>query len=93
LPVYISIDIDVLDPGFAPGTGTPECGGMTTRELLQILQGLVGQLSVPVVGADVVEYAPAYDHAEITGLAASSIIYELISLMVHQSVRKQPAKL
>ena len=67
-PVYVSIDIDVLDPAHAPGTGTPEAGGLTSRELLGILRGLAG---LNVVGADIVEVAPAYDHAEITAMAAS----------------------
>ena len=66
-PVYVSIDIDVLDPALAPGTGTPEAGGLTSRELLNILRGLAG---LNLVGADIVEVAPAYDHAEITGIAA-----------------------
>jgi len=78
LPVYVSIDIDVLDPSAAPGTGTPEAGGLTSRELLGILRGLLG---VRLVGADVVEVAPAYDHAEITALAASHVVYELVSLL------------
>lgn len=76
--VYVSIDIDVLDPAFAPGTGTPEAGGMSSRELLGILR-LLGSLRL--VGADLVEVAPAYDHAEITGIAAAHIVYELIGLM------------
>ena len=78
LPVYVSIDIDVLDPSAAPGTGTPEAGGLTSRELLGILRGLRG---VRLVGGDVVEVAPAYDHAEITALAASHVVYELVSLL------------
>nr|WP_245560255.1 agmatinase [Actinopolyspora halophila] len=77
-PVYVSIDIDVLDPGFAPGTGTPEAGGMSSRELLELLRGLEG---LNLVGADLVEVAPAYDHAEITGIAASHVIYELLSIL------------
>lgn len=77
-PLYISVDIDVLDPAHAPGTGTPEAGGMTSRELLEILRGLRG---MRLVGADVVEVAPAYDHAEITGVAASHVVYELVSLL------------
>ncbi|EFV12986.1 agmatinase [Segniliparus rugosus] len=77
-PVYVSIDVDVLDPAHAPGTGTPEAGGLTTRELQHALRGLVG---LPVVGADVVEVAPAYDHAEITGIAAAHIVYELLALL------------
>jgi agmatinase len=76
-PLYVSIDIDVLDPGTAPGTGTPEAGGLTSRELLGILRGLVG---VNVVGADVVEVAPAYDHAEITSTAACHVVYELLAV-------------
>ncbi len=77
-PVYVSIDIDVLDPAHAPGTGTPEAGGLTSRELLNTLRGLTG---VNIVGADIVEVAPAYDHAEITGIAASHVAYELLSLL------------
>jgi agmatinase len=77
-PVYVSVDIDVIDPGMAPGTGTPESGGLTSRELLATLRGLTG---LEVVGADIVEVAPAYDHAEITGIAASHVAYELISVM------------
>jgi agmatinase len=77
-PLYVSIDIDVLDPAHAPGTGTPEAGGLTSRELLEILRGLAG---ANLVGADVVEVAPAYDHAEITSVAASHVAYDLVSLM------------
>ncbi|UIJ35157.1 agmatinase [Allobranchiibius sp. GilTou73] len=77
-PVYVSIDIDVLDPGHAPGTGTPEAGGLTSRELLAILRALV---ATNVVSADIVEVAPAYDHAQITGIAASHVGYELLSVM------------
>jgi agmatinase len=77
-PLYLSLDIDVLDPAFAPATGTPEVGGFSTRELIGILRGLRG---VNLVGADVVEVAPAYDHADITSIAAANVVYELISLM------------
>ncbi|MFI7626847.1 agmatinase [Microbispora rosea] len=77
-PLYLSIDIDVLDPAHAPGTGTPEAGGLTSRELLEILRGLAG---CDIVGADVVEVAPAYDHAEITSVAASHVAYDLIGLL------------
>ena len=77
-PLYISIDIDVLDPAHAPGTGTPEAGGMTSRELLRIIRALADRR---IVGADVVEVAPAYDHAQLTGIAASHVAYELISAM------------
>lgn len=77
-PVYVSVDIDVLDPAHAPGTGTPEAGGMTSRELLAMIRALS---NTRIVGADVVEVAPAYDHAQLTGIAASHVIYELISAM------------
>jgi agmatinase len=77
-PLYVSIDVDVLDPAHAPGTGTPEAGGLTSREVLGILRGLAG---VRLVGADVVEVAPAYDHAELTAVAAAHICYELLALM------------
>ena len=77
-PVYVSIDIDVLDPAHAPGTGTPEAGGITSRELLGIIRSFK---SLNLVGADVVEVAPAYDHAEITGIAAAHVIYELLCAM------------
>jgi agmatinase len=77
-PLYVSVDIDVLDPAHAPGTGTPEAGGMTSRELLEILRGLAG---ANLVSADVVEVAPAYDHAEITSIAASHVAYVLVSLL------------
>ena len=78
LPVYLSVDIDVLDPAFAPGTGTPEAGGLTSREFLRVLRGLT---SLHLVGADVVEVAPAYDHAELTTVAAATVAYDLITLM------------
>lgn len=77
-PIYISIDIDVLDPSHAPGTGTPETGGMTSRELLAMVRALG---NANIVGADVVEVVPAYDHAQITGIAAAHVIYELVSVM------------
>ena len=77
-PVYVSVDIDVLDPAFAPGTGTPEAGGLSSRELLAILRGFA---ELNLVGADVVEVAPAYDHAEITGIAAAHVIYEVLSAL------------
>ncbi|MET0952720.1 MAG: agmatinase [Aeromicrobium sp.] len=77
-PTYVSLDIDVLDPAFAPGTGTPEAGGLTSRELLNILRSCA---DLNLVGADIVEVAPAYDHAELTGIAAAHAAYELISAM------------
>ncbi|MEZ0143113.1 agmatinase [Microbacterium sp. NRRL B-14842] len=77
-PLYVSIDIDVLDPAHAPGTGTPEAGGLTSRELLRILRALRER---DIVGADVVEVSPAYDHAQMTGIAASHVVYELVTLL------------
>jgi agmatinase len=77
-PVYVSVDIDVLDPAHAPGTGTPEAGGLTSRELLALVRGL-DQASV--VGGDVVEVAPAYDHAEITAIAAAHVAYDIVTLL------------
>ena len=77
-PVYLSIDIDVLDPAFAPGTGTPEMGGLTSRELLALVRALPPD---QIVAADLVEVSPPYDHAEITSLAAATLGYEITSLM------------
>ena len=88
LPVYLSIDIDVLDPAFAPGTGTPESGGMTARELLRMLRNLNG---LNLVGADVVEVAPAYDHAEITCVAAATLVFDLLGLMVSGAGARPPS--
>lgn len=81
-PLYVSVDIDVIDPGAAPGTGTPEPGGLTSRELLGFLRGLQG---LRVVGGDVVEVSPPYDHAEITAVAAAHVVYELVCLFAVQS--------
>lgn len=83
-PVYLSVDIDVLDPAFAPGTGTPEPGGWTTRELIRILRGIEG---LNVVGADVVEVAPAYQgQGEETALAAAQVVYEILSSVVKKEM-------
>ena len=84
-PLYLSVDIDVLDPAFAPGTGTPEIGGFSSREMLELLRGLHG---LNVVGADVVEVSPPYDHANITALAAATLGYELLSLMAPMAAEK-----
>ena len=83
LPVYLSVDIDVLDPAHAPGTGTPEPGGLTTRELQAMLRGLDG---LDIGGADVVEVAPSYDHAELTALAAANVVYEYLGLFARAAV-------
>ncbi|KAI0456139.1 Arginase/deacetylase [Xylaria acuta] len=85
-PVYLSVDIDVLDPAFAPGTGTPEPGGWTTRELIRILRGVEG---LNVVGADVVEVAPAYQgNGEETALAAAQVVFEILSSMVKKGMQE-----
>lgn len=78
-PVYVSVDVDVLDPAFAPGTRTPEIGGMTSRELVAVLRAM---RELHIVGVDVVGVAPAYDQAEITAVAGANLAYELITLMV-----------
>src|SRR5204863_1889826 len=84
-PVYLSVDIDVLDPAFAPATGTPETGGWSTRELRTIIRGLDG---MKLVGMDLVEVATNYDHAEITTMAAADVIYEVLSVMVKTPLSK-----
>jgi agmatinase len=77
-PVYLTFDIDCLDPSYAPGTGTPVCGGLTSHQALSILRGLDG---INVIGMDVVEVAPAYDVGEITALAAAHIAMEMLYLV------------
>ncbi|TMI73172.1 MAG: agmatinase [Bacillati bacterium ANGP1] len=77
-PVYLSFDIDGVDPAFAPGTGTPEVGGLTSREALELVRALVG---VQLVGADVVEVSPPYDQAGITSMLAANILFEILSVM------------
>ena len=74
-PFYISLDIDCVDPAYAPGTGSPEVGGFTIAEILALIRGLKG---LPVVGFDVMEVSPAYDHAEITALLAATLVYEFL---------------
>jgi agmatinase len=78
-PVYLSFDIDSLDPAFAPGTGTPEIGGLTTREAQEILRALKG---VNLIGGDVVEVAPQYDATTNTAHAGAQMLFEILSLMV-----------
>ena len=75
--IYLTFDVDSLDPAYAPGTGTPVCGGLTTDRALQILRGLQG---LNIVGMDVVEVAPAYDHGDITALAGATVALELLYL-------------
>jgi agmatinase len=81
-PTYFTFDVDGLDPAFAPGTGTPVPGGLSTAQALSIIRGLT---SIDIIGADVVEVAPAYDHADITALAAAHIASELICLFRHRA--------
>ncbi len=92
--VYLSIDIDVIDPGMAPGTGTPEPGGMLTREVLRAIRRIVG--AVDLAGMDVVEVSPPYDHAEVTAGAANRCVLEAISALAVKRaaggrVRHEPA--
>jgi agmatinase len=86
LPVYLTFDIDCLDPAFAPGTGTPVVGGLNTDKALKIIRGLK---NVNIVGFDLVEVNPAYDHAQITALAGASILLEFLYILAHQK-RKNP---
>jgi agmatinase len=81
LPVYVSLDIDSVDPAFAPGTGTPEVAGLTSREIVELVRGLRG---LPLVGFDIVEVAPAYDSAEITALLAANLVYELLLVLAER---------
>ena len=78
-PIYVSLDIDSVDPAFAPGTGTPEVAGLSSRDIVAMVRGLRG---LPVVGFDVVEVAPAYDPAEITSLLAANLVYEFLLTLV-----------
>ncbi|TYC63189.1 agmatinase [Rhodobacterales bacterium] len=83
-PAYMTFDIDCLDPAFAPGTGTPVSGGLSSREALSILRGL-GDLDF--VGGDVVEVAPAYDHADITSIAGASVALTYIGLLAEKRAK------
>ena len=74
-PLYVSLDIDCVDPAYAPGTGAPEVAGFTSSEIVALVRGLKG---LPVVGFDVMEVSPAYDHAEITSLLAATLVYEFL---------------
>ncbi len=76
-PVYLTFDIDCLDPSYAPGTGTPVCGGLTSHQAMAIIRGLKG---INIIGMDIVEVAPAYDIGEITALAASHLAMEMLYL-------------
>ncbi len=80
-PVYLSFDIDCLDPSCAPGTGTPVCGGLTTHQAIQIIRGLIG---INLIGMDLVEVAPIYDVGEITSLAGATLAVEMINTYAHR---------
>ena len=83
-PVYVSFDIDCLDPAFAPGTGTPEVGGVTVREAQAMLRGLAG---LDIIGGDLVEVAPSYDATANTAHAGAQILFEILSLMRWRGAR------
>jgi len=84
-PVYVSFDIDGLDPAFAPGTGTPVAGGLASWQGLEFIRGLE---PLHLIGMDVVEVAPAYDHAEITAIAAASVAYDWLAVLAKQKGAK-----
>ncbi|WP_405030299.1 agmatinase [Mycoplana sp. BE70] len=88
-PTYLSFDIDSLDPSFAPGTGTPEVGGLTTREALALLRGMKG---LNLVGGDVVEVAPAYDPTTNTAQTGAQVLFEILSLLMFSPSLKREAK-
>ena len=77
-PVFLSFDIDFVDPGFAPGTGTPEVGGPTSRDALRLVRGLRG---IEFVGFDLVELQPQYDHGYVTSLLAATLLQEFLALL------------
>ena len=91
-PAYLSFDIDVLDPAFAPGTGTPEAGGLATREAQQILRALLGaaeQGALDVVAADLVEVAPPFDAADMTSLAAANLLHDILAILATGVARRR----
>ena len=83
--VYLTFDIDCLDPAYAPGTGTPVCGGLTTSQAREILKGLSG---INVIGADLVEVAPPYDQSEITALAGATLALDFLCLFARAPGRR-----
>ena len=82
-PTYLTFDIDCLDPAFAPGTGTPVCGGLSTAQALAIVRQLG---SINFVGMDIVEVSPPYDHANITSLAGATLGYEFLLLLRNKKI-------
>jgi len=85
--VFLSVDVDVVDPGMAPGTGTPEPGGLTSRQLLDAVRRTC--LELPVVGVDVVEVSPPYDHAEVTAFLANRVVLEALSAIARRRSGEQ----
>jgi guanidinopropionase len=85
-PSYVSFDVDSLDPGFAPGTGTPEVGGLTPREVLAILRGCAG---IDMVGGDVVEVAPQYDATTNTAQCGAQMLFTMLSMSVGALKRRR----
>lgn len=77
-PIYVTLDIDSIDPAFAPGTGTPEVGGFSSYQMLQVLRGLKG---LNLVGFDLVEVSPPFDHSNITSILAANLVFEFLSLL------------
>lgn len=86
MPAYLSFDVDVLDPAYAPGTGTPEAGGMSVREAQRLIRELAG---VDLIGADVVEVAPPFDHAGMTALNAANILFEILCILAPACARRR----
>jgi agmatinase/guanidinopropionase len=85
--VYVSLDIDSVDPAFAPGTGTPEVGGLSSYQILQLVRGLQG---LNIVGCDLVEVSPPYDHGDITSILAANLAFEFLSLLALARAAKKP---
>jgi agmatinase len=88
--IYISVDIDVIDPGSAPGTGTPEPGGLLPREVLRAVRRIAA--AVEVAAMDIVEVSPPYDHAEVTSMAGNRIALELISALAAKRLAGQAVR-
>ena len=84
-PCYITFDVDFLDPSCAPGTGTPVCGGFSTYQAIQLIKGLAG---LNIVGCDMVEVSPPFDHAEMTALAGATIATNMLCLLAHDKPEK-----
>lgn len=83
--LYVSLDIDAADPAYAPGTGTPEVGGFTSYQLLQLVRGLAG---LDLVGCDLVEVSPPYDHGDITAILAANLVFEFLALLARQRIER-----